>query len=56
MQARMIYNALPSSFQKEHNAYYRPTNKKIKQRVERHKLTCLEETVCPPFKNKNNAD
>ena len=33
-----------------------PTNKKIKCRVERHKLTCLEETFCPAFKNKNNAD
>jgi hypothetical protein len=33
-----------------------PTNKNTKCRVERHKPTCLKETLCLAFKNKDKVD
>jgi hypothetical protein len=34
----------------------RPTSKNTKCRVERHKPTCLKETLHPAFKKKKNVD
>lgn len=33
-----------------------PASKKMKRSVEGHKLTCLKQTSCTAFKNKNNDD
>ena len=49
LQGRTTHSALPS-WLNSLNAH-----KKTRYRVERHKISCLKETLCPAVKNRNNV-